>query len=374
MFFKYQEDKKKEKYYDMLKAMGALSKLSSESVSPYLGYREVENIFCIAFKATNLSRADCSADAEKDGIGIGIKTFLNGNGRTLQKVAEFNKDSGLYAGKNPKEIVLTIAKLRNERIEFTKRTYNLDDIIYHCVVREEGKIKVFECPMDKINMENIKNIKVNNNTITFEDGRNEYSINLSKSTLYKRFITENLLAEINVDILENPYEIISNLVKDTSKLKFAKIFDDKEHIFLPLYSDKGGRHVPERSGLNQWNANGRSRDINEVYIPVPAIIYKKFPDFFLEKDKPFNLNLPDGNVLSAKVCQANKKALMSKPNLALGKWILRQVLNLKEGELLTYEKLEELGIDSVVLYKEEPGTYSIDFTQIGSYDRFMENN
>ena len=28
--------------------------------------------------------------------------------------------------------------------------------IYHCVVREEGKIKVFECPMDEIDIKGIK--------------------------------------------------------------------------------------------------------------------------------------------------------------------------------------------------------------------------
>ena len=35
-------------------------------------------------------------------------------------------------------------------------------------------------------------------------------------------------------------------------------------------------------------------------------------------------------------------------------------------------ELEELGIDSVVIYKEGSNTYSINFTKIGSYDEFKE--
>ncbi|SHH69047.1 hypothetical protein SAMN02745135_01693, partial [Caloranaerobacter azorensis DSM 13643] len=103
MFLELQEKDRQKIYAEMLKSIGALSRLFSESSTPYLAYRVVENIFCMAFQADNLSRSDCSADAAKNGIGFGIKTFLNGNGRTLQKVAEFNKDANLFKGKTPKE-------------------------------------------------------------------------------------------------------------------------------------------------------------------------------------------------------------------------------------------------------------------------------
>ena len=49
-------------------------------------------------------------------------------------------------------------------------------------------------------------------------------------------------------------------------------------------------------------------------------------------------------------------------------------MNLREGELLTYSRLEELGLDSVVVYKENENLYSINFTEIGSYDNFYEEN
>ena len=128
--------------------------------------------------------------------------------------------------------------------------------------------------------------------------------------------------------------------------------------------------VPERSQLNQWNAAGRDRDENEAYIPIPAWIHHKFPDFFPPRDISFNLKLPNGEVMSAKVCQDGGKALMSKHNKDLGKWLLRDVMNLKEGELLTYDRLKIIGLDSVVIYKESAEDYSINFTKIGSFESF----
>lgn len=77
--------------------------------------------------------------------------------------------------------------------------------------------------------------------------------------------------------------------------------------------------------------------------------------------------------MSAKVCQENSKALMSNPNSALGQWLLRDILNLKDWELLTYGKLEEIGLDSVVIYKTDQGKYDIDFTKIGSYEEFISS-
>ncbi|MGL4983034.1 MAG: hypothetical protein ACRC4W_09345, partial [Treponemataceae bacterium] len=125
---------------------------------------------------------------------------------------------------------------------------------------------------------------------------------------------------------------------------------DKETIYLPLYSPLSGE-VQEKSGLNQWNARGRLRDPNEVYIVVPKWIHKRYQNFFSDRDQIFTLVLPDKNNLQAKICQDAGKALMSNPNKDLGKWILRKVLQLKEGELVTYQKLEALGIDSVRIDK-----------------------
>ena len=61
-------------------------------------------------------------------------------------------------------------------------------------------------------------------------------------------------------------------------------------------------------------------------------------------------------------------------NSALGKWLLRDVLNLKERELLTYDKLQTIGLDTAVVYKIDNDTYDIDFTRIGSYENFLAEN
>ena len=372
-------------YVQMLKSAGSISKLFSENSSPFLVSRNVENAFCEAFEAINLGRDDCSADASLDGIGIGIKTFLHGNGRTLQKIAEFNKDSDLYRNKSPKELIRIVSELRNARIEFTERTYGLqkDGMIYHCVTRKEGQILIFESPMDKIDIPAIKNninVSNNGNTITFDDGLNEYSFNVTKSTLYKRFITDEPIIEIDVEILANPYLELAKLFNfELAPVQAPPVPVDPrvnfEYVILPLFSDRGNvRHVPIKSGLNQWHAAGRKRNPDEVYIPIPKWIHKTKPNFFPGRDVSFNLQLPDRNNLDAKVCQDDNKALMSNPNKALGEWLLRQVMDLKPRELLTYEHLKKLGIDSVIVYKHGDGQYSIDFREMGSYDQFVLEN
>lgn len=129
----------------------------------------------------------------------------------------------------------------------------------------------------------------------------------------------------------------------------------------------------EKSGLNQWNAEGRQRDSNEVYIPIPAEIHHFFPAFFPDRDTPFTLRLPDGRQMQAKICQDNGKALMSYSNKELGQWILRDVLGLNEGELLTYDKLQTIGIDSVRIDKISDDQFEINFSATGSYDNFKKN-
>ncbi len=382
MFLERQPKEQVAYYERLLKAVGSLSNLFSESPEPYLASRATENLFCKAFIAENLSRSDASADASKDRIGFGIKTFLNGNGRSMQKIAEFNGDHMLFEALPPEEKIRKIAELRNERIETTKRIFGLDELIYHCITRKVGKILVYETSTPLINISKIKDVKVVRGGIQFSDDSAEYSFNVSKSTLYKRFITENVLLEIPVRILTDPFSEIEKLISEAG-LIFApeRVLP---HVFLPLYSTRGGvKNVPPQSGLNQWNAKPRlnsrtgthsARNPNEIYVPIPAWIHRKFPGFFPDRDQPFELTLPDRNILSAKVCQDGSKALMTNPNSALGKWLLRDVMDLKEGDLLTYEKLQTIGLDAVVVYKIDNDHYDIDFTRIGSYEKFEIEN
>jgi hypothetical protein len=64
---------------------------------------------------------------------------------------------------------------------------------------------------------------------------------------------------------------------------------------------------------------------------------------------------------------------MSNPNKVLGKWLLRDVFEMPERELLTYDMLERFGVDSVIFTKNHNGDYSIDFAEIGTYEEYYLN-
>ena len=368
MFYNLQNHKQKELYKDSLRTIGSLSNLFSDSKAPYLYYRIAEKIFCNSFSANDLSRGDMALDAMKNGVGIGLKTFLASNNKSFQKVAEFNKDKHLYENESLPNFVDVVANLRNERIRFTQNLYAIDSNVYHCVVRYDNHFKIFEEKMDYIDRDNISNVKQKKNSITFNDGLHDYSFNLSKSTLTKRFITNIYKDEFDVQILKNPLQDLQECLT-INKLNYDNEFKTIETVYLPLYGKN--KKVYPRSGLNQWNANGRDRDVNEVYIPIPIIVHKKAPDFFPNREQAFYLTLPNKEKLLAKVCQSNSKALMSYSNKELGKWILRDVLSLKEGELLTYDRLEILGIDSVRIDKLDSENYEINFVSLGSYEKFI---
>lgn len=384
MFLKNQHRDNIDEYHNLLKTVGSLSNLFSDSNTPYLYYRAAENIFCKAFEAENLSRSDCSADASKNAMGIGLKTYLNNNGNTLQKIAEFNKDRKDYdiLLHDPKEFILYISYLRNKRLESTKGIHSLENLIYHCITRDDSKFFIFEEEMHSIDINKINNIQIKPNSIAFNDKLNEYSFNLSKSTLFKRFKTLNF-TELDIKILKDPYENLNGILH-RYKLDYILEKPKREYVVLPLFSTRYD-DVAEGSGLNQWNSQGRTRDINEVYIPVPTKIHKFFPDFFPINKKGiyFNLKLPNGKNLTASMCQdlylpingkkVNKgKGLMSNPNKDLGQWILREILKIPEGILVTYQMLEDIGIDSVEIRKIDLENYEIDFKEIGSYYEFIE--
>lgn len=378
--FNLQSEDKQERYLNNIRNIASLSALfTTELSAPYLVSRATENIYCESFDARNLGRDDSAIDAVIGNTGVGIKTFLHNNGNTLQKIAEFNKDSALYRDASPKEKILVISRLRNARLKFARDNYEVDRLIYHCITRKsDGTIDFYETEMDFIDIDRIKNVVSKQNSIFFEDGKNEYSFNLTKSTLFKRFPFANesdLVTRIHVEIIAEPYIFIDRIMPRAEQSPVIQV-NDNPFVILPLYSfsNSKGKFVAEKSGLNQWNAGGRARNENEVYIPISAKIHKAFPGFFPPRDEKFELVLPNRKSLSVKVCQDNSKALMSDPNKALGEWILRDVLSLAEGTVLTYEMLEEIGIDSVEITKTGSGKFEIRFLELGSYDEFALEN
>lgn len=349
-------------YKELLGKICALSNLFSESEVPYLYYRVHENMFSKAFNAENLSREDCAFDAKFENIGIGLKTFVNGTGKSFQKVAEFNKDLLKFKDLPAEEQAIKISELRNLRIEFAKQSHSIENCIYHCIARDKDKLLIFEENMDLIDLENLEITGYSGKSLKFKDLKNEYNFNFGKSTLFKKFKTQNYEV-VPINILEEPFELLKSL----------NIFEETEYeyVILPLYSTRDGE-VSRKSGLNQWNAGGRKRNINECYIPIPAKIHEKYPAFFPSRDVSFNLLLPNKKELSVKVCQSDDKALMSNPNSALGEWLLRELLHLKEGELATLEHLYKVGTDSVEVQKIAEGKYKMNFMPIGSYKKFLK--
>ena len=354
---------KTEQYQKHLAVCAALSNLFSANAQlPFLHYRMAELVFCQVLGAENLARQDTSYDAKINQVGVGIKTFILQGGRPkFEKVAEFNKrGSDIHEISDIEKKTHFIASLRNERIRFANRLYGIKSSLYHCIARDKKKIILFDNPYNEINTEkiNISPNKSSLSSIAFEDGAVHYKFHYSKSTLYQKFCPTDDQITFPVKIIEDPLKFLLECVPST-------IFE-KEHreesVILPLYSTRGlEKYVPDKSGLNQWNAGGRKRKLGEVYIPIGMAVHKNNPDFFPKRDEIFNLQVPDGQVLRAKICQDNNKALMTNPNDALANWLLRSTLGLKEGERLTYEKLQDIGVDSVKIIKKSISSYAIQF-------------
>jgi hypothetical protein len=364
-------------YLKLLSAVSKLSGLFSESAVPFINYRVAENIFCRSFDAGNLSRSDTAFDANYNSVGVGLKTFVcNGNSST-EKVAEFNSLSRTLKDFKGKALALKLGEFRNDRINLANRVYDIQDSLYHIVARKEKELLLYETDYNIIDIDNIHSVRDSNASLQFEDGNNFYSFNYSKSTLFRKFIIPENAFRLPIDIIEDPYSLLLELFEENKNLKTAtdKLIKGENYVILPLYGlFKGEKFIFERSGLNQWNANGRKRDFGEIYIPIPALIHLKYRNFFPKRDQDFTLQIPTGEVLTAKVCQENSKALMTNPNKALSDWLLRRVLQLAEGELATIEKLDKLGFDSVIIIKDEQGDFKIDIMKTDAYLNFMYEN
>ena len=367
----------KEQYYRLLQVNAALSRLFSDSPTPFLQYRVVENAYCRSFGATNLSRSDTAFDAQIGDVGIGLKTFICGGNKSLEKVAEFNALAPSFRDLKGRELAEWVLTLRNERIQLAQNLYGVHDAIYHIVARRSGELVLFDSNYKQADTTLISDIHDNGKAVRFCLGEELYSFNRSKSTLYREFILPEQVQHLPIEIIDDPFELLLQLFDQQGDRHKAQL-KEKRQVILPLYSTQGkqGKKVPERSGLNQWNARGRRRSYGEVYIPIPQEVHRREPGFFPRRDEPFVLRLPTGELLQAKVCQEGNKALMTNPNDAIADWLLRKLFRLEEGELLTRKHLDELGFDAVVITDEGSSDegerlYAIDKAPLGSYESFV---
>lgn len=402
MFYDKQDVEKQNAYKNMLSIIGSLSRLFSTAEEPYLYYRAHENIFAKYFEVENNSRSDDSADAcdLKNGIGIGLKTWV---GQDNQKVAEFGRLRPKYADLEGMDLIKAIAEYRNIRIRTTMNAHGLHSMLYHIVKRVPHAMCIYEAAFDFIDIDNIviDEKRGNANSTYFSDGKHTYHFSRSKNTLYMIFDDMELLDKFDVDIYDDPYDVLSSVMKERDSQKDSQnvkhvspdnisemALDTRPHLCLRLYSTKadGTKFVADKSGLNQWNGvrtvyetdkvtgvrelvKKIPRNVNELYIPYPAEDRRR-GEFFPPRNTAFDLRLPNGKWIKAKVCQADGKAIMSNPNDELGQWLLRDVFELPEGVPVTYDMLKIYGVDSVMFIKLGEGKYSVDFCRLGTYEKF----
>jgi hypothetical protein len=139
----------------------------------------------------------------------------------------------------------------------------------------------------------------------------------------------------------------------------------------PNFTIEPNRRYSEILHLTYFVKSEISDCAAKFIISVPKDIHKNKPYFFPARDTSFVLRLPDGEILSAKLCQSESKALMSNPNRALGFWILRKILKLPSKTIVTMEHLNKVGFDSIVVYKNKELDYSIDVCYSESFFDFV---
>ena len=223
-------------------------------------------------------------------------------------------------------------------------------------------------------------LNISSDNLFFTDGKNYYTFNRSKSTLYRRFDT-TLEGGIffKVEKIKDSFNVVSDILINLLDKQKDEFDDELEHVILPLYSTRKNKNndkiVPECSGLNQWNAKGRKRKFGEMYVPIPSLIHQQCKGFFPERGTPFTLITPDNTEIQVTLCQGNAegKALMSTPNTALSKWFHPLLIKNNQEEIVKYDDFNRIGKDSVKLEKISNDKFKFSLSSIGSWEEFKNN-
>lgn len=389
----------RKEYIEYLKIFGALSGLfkdhreGSHCKKPYLHYRNHEQLYSRVFQVKDLTRKDSAFDVlgivDGERIGIGLKTWIHTNDITYQKIAEFNKlapeeITPIIQNGTAEEVIHKIATLRNERIMLDKRLYKTSRDIYHYITRDDHTMNIVESSYDLIQLDSLRLIDVDKTKYVFSDRLNEYKFYISKSVLLKKFYAtkDEIIERVSIDLFDDPFELIR-------KIKIPDTVDnliENNEIYLPLYQDtKYGPRVSSNSGINIRHSKSKNknkpeqlRPEYEIEVRISAWIHRVFPNFFgidafnkeHIKNSDFNLILPDGRILRGRIKQDNGKSLQTNPQGALGEWILKDVLGLKNREVVTQELLNILGIDSLKITKIDDFNFKINVAETNAYEKF----
>lgn len=395
--------REKNEYIEFLKIFGALSGLfkdnkeGSNARKPYLYYRNHEQLFARVFNVEDLTRKDSAFDAiatwENERVGIGLKTWIHTKDKTYQKVAEFNKlapevIAPIIKNGTSEEVIRKVSELRNERIMLDKRLYKTDKDVYHYITRDDDVMNIVETPYDLIDIQSLELIS-DGKTYTFKDKLHNYKFYTSKSVLLEEFDASKgeIIEQIPIEQFDDPFELIRmiELPKGNYEITY-------EEIYLPLYQDKKDeRIVSNCSGINIRHSKSKNKGSNtprpeyEIEVRISKWIHHIFPKFFgidaLNKDEikneelnDFDLILPDKRVLRGRIKQQNGKSLQTNPQGALGEWILKDVLGVKNREVVTIDLLNKLGIDSLRIIKLDDKHFRITVAEIGAYEKFKLDN
>lgn len=121
----------------------------------------------------------------------------------------------------------------------------------------------------------------------------------------------------------------------------------------------------------------------KYYISIPVLIHRVHSKFFgfnapdreeRNASEGFKLHVLDGRVINAILTQDNGKSLQKNPQSILGRWILHDVLGLKERELITMQRLIELGVDSLKVTKIDNHNYKIELAEMYAFEKWKIDN
>lgn len=415
----YSKEEQKD-YEDYLKMYGALSALfnqkSSETGAPYLDSKFQETIYAKSFNSEDVDIGNTPHDIRSTfgnlNIGIGLKTWLSSK-PSYQKVMQlkrFRTKIEPYQTK-PDELAYIVSKIKNERLitDYKRLGLNEHDNIYHYVTRDAGKMILSETSYPLVDVNHLNPGKLSTKSFEFTDGIKKYKYTFGDSQIWMHFGPEEndtvKLDTLNINILEDPFKFLKDAFTN-KKGVYVPAHQKRDYLYLPLYS-YSLKDVSKSSGLNAWNGLPKTkgsttpRPEGEAYIPIPKKLWQKYPywvdpnvnmsNYREYKQKTgkrsykINLHMPDGRIIPALFGQADFKALETKPQSILGKWILN-VLGIKKPhrakydepakEIVTMKLLQELGFDSVKLWHEKPNDPHevwIDFAEYGSFERFMKD-
>jgi len=419
---KYSSEQR-QNYIQFLQVYGALSNLFRQKqgdLIPYLDSKFQETIYAKIFNSQNVDIGNTPHDVlsvfGKERIGIGLKTWMSSR-PSFQKVMQLKRfqEEINQCRDNKEELASKISEIKNERMRSDYKRLGLteDKNIYHYITRDKGSFVINECAYPLIDTNSLKKINKTSTALTWSDKYKDYRYTFGDSQIWQKFDSSKndtlILNQFNVKIIEDPFTfLLEAYTKLIGTVKEVEP-DDIIEVYLPLYS-YATKEVEEKSGLNAWHGapktkgSDKIRPLNEVYIPIPRIFHKKYPDFFVQnifdfeslqnsyakgdRDKPqirFHLQLPNGKRIPSLVTEERMKALQSGSNTehdengkrygqsALGQWLLIDVLGLKERKLVTREWLQMKGTDSVRLWrkKDDYSTIFIDFAPIGSFEAFI---